>query len=76
MVPSVVAVVGVGKVKRDQQNSSYSDTANRNSGGSFAQVLEKVTDEKRDASLNCHTTTYGRDSMIRTFYYQSRAYRF
>lgn len=76
MVPSVVAVVGVGKVKRDQQNSSYSDTTNQNSGGSFAQVLEKVTDEKRDASIDCQTTTYGRDSLIRTFYYQSRAYHF
>ncbi len=76
MVPSVVAVAGVGKVKHDQQNTSYSDTANQNSGGSFAQVLAKVTDEKRDASINCHTTTYGRDSMLRNFYYQSRTYHF
>lgn len=76
MVHSVVAVPAIGKVKRDNQNASYSESRNQNSNGSFAKVLENATNETRDSAMDCHTTTYGADSQIRTFFYQPREYHF
>lgn len=76
MVHSVVAVPMIGKVKRDNQNTSYSDSGNHSSNGSFARVLEAAKNEVQDSAMDCHTTTYGRDSQIRTFFYQPREYHF
>ena len=76
MVHSVVAVPTIGKVKRDHQNTSYSDSGNQNSNGSFAKVLEAAESEHCSSVMDCHTTTYGRDSQIRTFFYQPREYHF
>ena len=76
MVHSVAAVPMTGRVRRDPQRSCYPESGSQSSKGSFAQVLENVTKEVRDDSIDCRTTTYGRDSRIETFYYQSRAYHF
>lgn len=76
MVQSVAAVPSIGKVKRDHQNHSQSGTGGQNSGGCFAQILADAKEETRKASMECHTTTYGRDRQIRTFIYQSGEYHF
>ena len=76
MVQSVAAVPSIGKVKRDHQNHSHSGTNGQNSSGCFAQILDKATEETRKASMECHTTTYGRDKLIRTFIYQPGEYHF
>lgn len=76
MVHSVDAVPKVGKVKRDQQNAFYSESGSQRSNGSFAKVLERAKKETLNSSMDCHTTTYGRDSRIQTFFYQPREYHF
>lgn len=74
MVHSVDAVPKAGRIKRDQQKSFYSDSGSHSSNGSFAKVLENAKKETQNASMDCHTTTYGRDSRIQTFFYQPREY--
>ncbi|MDE7332838.1 MAG: hypothetical protein K2O16_11520 [Lachnospiraceae bacterium] len=76
MVQSVAAVPSIGKVKRDHQNNSHSGNGGKNSSGGFAQVLADAREETRKTSMDCHTTTYGRDRQIRTFIYQSGEYHF
>lgn len=76
MVQSVAAVPSIGKVKRDHQNNSHSGTGGRNPGGGFAQILADAREETQKASMDCHTTTYGRDRQIRTFIYHPVEYHF
>ena len=76
MVQQVEAVPHVGKVVRERRQFVYPDTRGKNSGGTFAQFLEDAVEENRGASLTCHVTTYGRDSRIRTFDYQTRTYHY
>ena len=76
MVQSVAAVSKTGKIKRDQQKTFDSESGNQSSNGSFAKVLENAKREAQNAPMDCHTTTYGRDSRIQTFFYQPREYRF
>jgi len=76
MVQSVAAVPVAGKMKREHQNVSRFAGRNQNSSGSFSKVLEKTEEEIRNVSLDCHTTTYGRDSKIRIFVYQPVEYRY
>ncbi len=76
MVQSVAAVPGVGKVKREHYNAAQFEAGGKNSNGSFAKILESAKEETRNSSMDCHTTTYGRDCQIRTFLYQSGEYRF
>ena len=64
MVHSVVAVPSVGKIKRER----------RTPNGTFAQVLERAKEETKESPMSCVTTTYGRDSRMRTFFYQPREY--
>jgi len=77
MVTSVTAVPGIRKVRRDDRRNANSDSGKRNAEGLFAQILEDSAKEtKADDSLNCCTTTYGRDSRMQTFLYQTREYRY
>lgn len=76
MVHSVAAVPKARRIKRDHQNAFYSDSGSQDSNGSFAKVLENAKKETLNASMDCHTTTYGRDSRIQTFFYQPREYHF
>ncbi|MDE5909519.1 MAG: hypothetical protein K2H52_12365 [Lachnospiraceae bacterium] len=76
MVHSVAAIPKTGKIKRDQPKAFDSESGNQSSNGSFAKVLENAKRETQNASMDCHTTTYGRDSRIQTFFYQPREYHF
>ena len=76
MVHSVAAVPNVGKVKREHQRLVYSGSMAESSNKSFAQVLERAKEETQSSPMNCVTTTYGRDCMMRTFFYQPREYHF
>lgn len=74
MVHSVVAVPSVGKIKRERRTPSYTGNMESLSNGTFAQVLERAKEETKEAPMSCVTTTYGRDSRMRTFFYQPREY--
>lgn len=76
MVHSVVAVPNAGKMKREHYNPAYTGVSENSSNGSFAQALEHATEEVQNSLMDCVTTTYGRDRMMRTFYYQPREYHF
>lgn len=76
MVHSVAAVPNVGKVKREHNNPAYIGASENSSSGSFAQALEHAKEEVQNSPMDCVTTTYGRDCMMRTFYYQPREYHF
>ena len=76
MVQQVEAVPHVGKAVRERRQFVYPDTRGKNSGGTFAQLLEDAVEENQGASLTCHVTTYGRDSRIRIFDYQTRIYHY
>ncbi len=74
MVHSVVAVPSIGKIKRERRSPVYTGTMENSSNGTFAQVLERAKEETKESPMNCITTTYGRDSRMRTFLYQPREY--
>lgn len=76
MVHSVAAVPNAGKVKREHYNPAYIGVSEKSSSGSFAQALEHAKEEVQNSPMDCVTTTYGRDLMMRTFYYQPREYHF
>ena len=76
MVHSVAAVPNVGKIKREHRSPLYSGNIGNSSNGSFAQVLERAKEETQSSPMDCVTTTYGRDCMMRTFFYQPREYHF
>lgn len=74
MVTSVTAAPGIRKIRRDEQKSF--DSKKKNAKGFFAQILEEAAKDTKREVINCHTTTYGRDSKIQTFLYQTREYRY
>ena len=76
MVNSVVAVPKVDSVRRDQYNSSYSESKDQASNGTFAKVLEDVRKDKQNTPMDCHTISYGKDSKLQSFVYQPRDYHF
>lgn len=69
MVMSVAAVSETAKAKRDNRQTSYSEPRQGESGG-------KSGAKRQSTPLECYTTTYGRDSMVQTFHYQSREYSY
>ncbi len=76
IVPSVTTVAGTGKIKRDNHKDSHSGSRDRDLNSSFSKLLSEAMEEKREEALNCQTTTYGRDSMLKVFFYQSGEYRY
>lgn len=75
MVASVAAVSGVSKTRSDERRDAYSDSKKRNAEKLFASILEDSAKEKVN-DVDCRTTTYGRDSMMQNFLYQTREYRY
>ncbi len=78
MVNSIMAVSTTGKIKRDGAgtNTSVCEENCQKSNPLFSQLLQKEVEEQRAASMNCHTATYGQDSMIHAFHYQKREYHY
>lgn len=76
MVSPVLAVPAVSKIRRKKERTAHSNTRKGNSGSPFAQILSQSIDESKTVSLNCHTITYGRDSMITAFQYQTKEYTY
>lgn len=76
MVHSVAAVPSVGKTRREHYNPTFTEVSENSSNGSFAQALEHAKEESQNSPMDCVTTTYGRDCMMRTFHYQPREYHF
>ncbi len=76
MVNSVMAVPLVGKTRREQERA-YEYHIKRDGGAeTFARVLDESVERLADAPTQCHTITYGRDSQIRQFLYQTREYHY
>lgn len=76
MVTSVAAVSGVHKTGRDERRDAYSDSKKGNAEKLFASILDDSVKEKKADVVDCRTTTYGRDSMMQNFLYQTREYRY
>lgn len=76
MVHSVAAVPNAGRTKREHYHPVFMQDIEDSSNGSFAQALELAKEEVRNSSMNCITTTYGRDCKMKTFFYQPREYHF
>lgn len=76
MVTSVAAVSGVPKAKHDQQRGAYSDSKKKDTEKLFASILEGSVQENRAKAMDCRTITYGRDSKVQDFFYQTREYRY
>ena len=76
MVHSVEAVSSVDKVKRDANKTTNSRTQDKQSKALFSQILDQKKQEQKANSMECHTVTYGQDSRLRTFQYQSREYNY
>ncbi|MGN0401895.1 MAG: hypothetical protein ACI4HQ_06490 [Acetatifactor sp.] len=74
MVSSVTAVPPTDREKRDHGSSRNSK---KDFGeGLFAQILRDTAKKTESKNLDCHTTTYGRDSKMRSFIYEGREYRY
>lgn len=76
MVASVAAVSGVSKTRRDERRDANSDLKKKNAERLFASILEDSVKENRADVVDCRTTTYGRDSKMQNFLYQTREYRY
>ncbi len=70
MVASVAAVSGVPKTRREEPR--VPDFKKGNGTRLFTQILEENLKETKRAAMDCNTTTYGRDSIMRDFSYQAR----
>lgn len=76
MIHSVLAVPSTGKIKRESYKSTGTPSDKEQSNHLFSQILEEKMDEQKKAPMDCHTLTYGQDSRLHTFYYQSREYNY
>ena len=78
MVHSVMAIPKVGKLKRDDQKSSYSDAKNKSSSKLFASILEETANahQTESAPRACQTTLYDRESRLQNFNYLTREYHY
>ena len=76
MVHSVTAVSEVDKIKRDMPKMNHGYADSKQSDPLFSQILEQKEQELQHDSIACHTVTYGSDSKIHTFQYQSREYHY
>ena len=76
MVTSVAAVSGVYKTGRDERRNAHSDSKKKNAERLFAGILNDSAKENRADAVDCRTTTYGRDSRMQNFLYQTREYRY
>lgn len=77
MVSSVMAVPMVGKTKRDPARTYGHVSKDSSSAGSFVRVFDQAMEEQiESAPTECHTVTYGRDSKIQHFLYQTREYHY
>lgn len=68
----------VGKLKRDaeKKNDSFKRKDEKTPNHLFSQFLAQEIDEQRASSVNCRNVTYGQDSRLHTFEYQTREYRY
>ena len=76
MVASVAAVSGVNRTGRDERRDAHSDSKKKDAERLFASILEDSAKESKANVVDCRTTTYGRDSMMQNFLYQTREYRY
>lgn len=76
MVASVTAVTGVSKTRRDERREPSPELKKKNAEKLFASILEESTQEKGADEVDCRTTTYGRDSRMQSFLYQTKEYRY
>ncbi len=76
MVHSVLTVPSVGKVQREFHNKPDEQYSESSKNNSFSSILKEKLNEKEAAPRACHTVTYGNDSMIHMFQYQSREYHY
>lgn len=76
MVASVAAVSGVPRAKYDQRRGAHSDSKKKDAEKLFASILEGSVKESRARAVDCRTVTYGRDSKVQDFLYQTREYRY
>lgn len=75
MVTSVAAVSGVPKTRRDERRDANSHSRGKNAEKLFANILnDRVRDDAE--AVDCHTTTYGRDSKMQNYLYQTKEYRY
>lgn len=76
MVASVAAVTGVSKTRRDERREPSSELKKKNAEKLFSSILEERTQENKADVVDCRTTTYGRDSKMQSFLYQTKEYRY
>lgn len=76
MVNSVSAVSGVYKAKRDERRDARSDSKKKNAEKLFTSILKDSVKESRAEMVDCQTITYGRDSKMQNYHYQTREYRY
>lgn len=76
MVASVAAVSGVYKTGRDERRDAHSGSKKKSAEKLFASILEDSAKENGANAVDCRTTTYGRDSRMQNFLYQTREYRY
>ncbi len=76
MVASVTAVTGVSKTRRDERRETSSDLKKKGADNLFASILEESTQESKADVVDCRTTTYGRDSKMQNYLYQTKEYRY
>ncbi len=76
MVNSVSAVSGVYKAKRDERRDARSDSKKKNAEKLFTSILKDSVKESRADMVDCQTITYGRDSKMQNYHYQTREYRY
>ena len=75
MVSSIAAVSGVPRARRDERRNADSHSRGKNAEKLFASILNDRVKDDADA-VDCRTTTYGRDSKLQNYLYQTKEYRY
>ncbi len=71
-----MAVSRVSKAKRDKRYVPYSVPKKKDGRKTFSQLLQEAASGVAENNLECCTTTYGRDSRMQSFLYQTREYHY
>ena len=70
-----MAVPKLKKTKSERNKSSFTHSGEKKEH-LFNQILNDAIEEQEAAPVICHNTTYGQDSRLQTFHYQSREYHY
>lgn len=76
MVHSALTVSSVDKVRRDCHNKPDEQESKASKPTSFSSIIKEKMEKQESVPRTCQIMTYGNDSMLHLFQYQSKEYHY